>query len=373
MSYKDILIKLASMTTPYVYDDTISFLELNRKLYHVVNELILAMQGLSTDYENLKDYVDDYFKNLNLENEVQRVINQMVEDGTLGKLINEELLGEINNNIAEITSEIETINSSLTTTNDRIDDTNTNVSSLQTNLQTANKNITTLDNRGEIQLATCQENANYILNNKNFIIKENDVIYIHFNASVNKDSDATLTINDTTKNVIKEDGSLYKGSDIENKDLILKVTQAGLIQVVDIATLQEQINNIKYSLIDFFLPVGSQIYNENADFNPNTIYTGTTWAKVSGVFLIGLDENDDDFNTLGKTGGSKTHTQTLEELAPHNHGLKVNTNENATTGAGRWPWVDYEGVNRHTESAGEGQPMDIMNPYKVTNIWQRTA
>ena len=57
MTYKDILIRLASMTIPYVYDDEVSFLELDRKLYKIVHELIVAMQGLSTDYENLKDYI----------------------------------------------------------------------------------------------------------------------------------------------------------------------------------------------------------------------------------------------------------------------------------------------------------------------------
>lgn len=89
--------------------------------------------------------------------------------------------------------------------------------------------------------------------------------------------------------------------------------------------------------------------------------------NLSGKIPVGLDTTDDDFNALGKTGGSKTHTQTLEELAPHVHGIKANTNENAVSGAGRWPWVNYDGVNRYTESAGKGQPMDIMNPYNTFN------
>ena len=97
---------------------------------------------------------------------------------------------------------------------------------------------------------------------------------------------------------------------------------------------------------------------------------GTTTFNLPdmrGKIGVGLLATDEDFNILGNIGGSKTHTQTLEELAPHVHGIQANTNQNATSGAGRWPWVNYDGVNRYTESAGEGQPMDIMNPYVVIN------
>ena len=237
MNYKDILIQLVNMTVPYVYDDTVTLLELDRKLYKIVHELVIAMQGLSEDYDNLKTYIDDYFKNLNLESEVQRVINQMVDDGTLANIINEELLTEINQNIDKLTSDIETINNSITTINEKIDTANTNIN-------TNSENIKTLKNKTQIQNATCEENANYILVNPDFKIDANDVIFIHFNPAIDKSADATLTINNVAKNVIKEDGSLYKGTDIENKDLILKVASAGLIQVVDIADIMSEIKQI---------------------------------------------------------------------------------------------------------------------------------
>lgn len=243
MNYKDVLIKLASMTVPYVYDDTVTLLELDRKLYKIVHELVIAMQGLSEDYDNLKTYIDDYFKNLNLESEVQTIINQMVDDGTLGRIINEELLAEINQNVDKLTSDIETINSSITTINGKIDTANTNIN-------TNSENIKTLKNKTQIQIATCEQNANYILTNPGFKIEANAVIFIHFNPAIDKLAEATLTINDVARNVIKEDGSLYKGEDIENKDLILKVASAGLIQIVDIADLQEQIDNANKEILN---------------------------------------------------------------------------------------------------------------------------
>ena len=368
MTYKDILIRLASMTMPYVYDDEVSFLELDRKLYKIVHELIVAMQGLSTDYDNLKTYVDDYFKNLNLESEVQKVINQMVDDGTLASIINEELLAEINQNVNKLTSDIETINDSITIINGKINTANTNIN-------TNSENIKTLKNKTQIQNATCEENANYILVNPDFKIEANDVIFIHFNPTIDKSADATLTINDVAKNVIKEDGSLYKGEDIENKDLILKVASAGLIQIVDIADLQEQINaintNFNKNVLDLIYPIGSIIYNDDENFDPNAIFGGT-WEKIKGRMVIGLDDADNDFNTLKATGGSKTHTQTVEELAQHSHRLYRQSYYGSGSNAG--PWTDgILNTGGGTVNTGNNKPMDIMNPYYVANIWHRVA
>ena len=171
MNYKDVLIRLASMTVPYVYDDTISFLELDRKLYKIVHELIVAMQGLNTDYEQfktdmtnsfnsftdtinnnfdefksdvnnqisvfeenmntnfnnfkteiennfntlqgefntLKTYVDNYFANLNLDEEVQTVIQKMYDDGTLANIINEQVFNELNTKINNLEAQVENI------------------------------------------------------------------------------------------------------------------------------------------------------------------------------------------------------------------------------------------------------------------------
>ena len=113
--------------------------------------------------------------------------------------------------------------------------------------------------------------------------------------------------------------------------------------------------------------------------NPSTYITGTTWELVAqGKTLIGVDENDTDFNTAGKTGGSKTHTMTVNELVPHVHGQVVTTG----SGGGISGRADYkedgtsmnaypQGCN--TDSAGGGQPFSIMPPYITVYIWERTA
>lgn len=370
MNYKDVLIKLASMTVPYVYDDALSFLELDRKLYKIVHELIIAMQGLSNNYDELKDYVNEYFSNLNLSSEVQAIINKMVEDGTIAEIINSELFDNLN-------QEISTINESITGINK-------NITELQDNTKNNTDNITNLEARAILHAAECNENANYFISDESLEIKENDILYIHFNPAIVNTSDATLTINNVARNVINKEGSLFKGQDLENKDLILKVSNVGLIQIVDVADLQKQINNnqeqinninenFNKNVFDFIYPVGFIIYNEDENFNPNTAFGGT-WEKIKGKMIFGYDETDEDFSTLKKTGGSKEHTQTIAEMPRHNHEVRYNT-----TSPGSNMDATVLLANASTEQkfpvsdVGNGQAMDIMNPYYVANIWRRVA
>lgn len=368
MNFREILIRIIGMTTPFVYDNNISLLELVRRLYKFVNELATCVQDLDKEFTDLKDYVDNYFDNLDISSEIKTVLNEMIEDGTLSNIINDELLGNINNEITSINEALETVNSTLK--------------------QHATK-LTYLTYRDRFQVANCSINSNYAITNSNFTIQNDDVIFIHFNEALDGTKDATLTINGIAKSVITKEGTLYKGSDIENQDIILRVTDAGLIQVVDILYFQEQINDnkediaelqtdvtnmfetLKPQLIDLFLPVGFIIYTEDDSYNPNTVYTGTTWVRTKGKMIIGRDEDDTDFQTSGLTGGSKTHTQTVAEMPSHDHAIvmgyqsggKANIYYSNNTG---------DGFTK-TAKTGSGQPMNIMNPYEVANIWKRTA
>lgn len=236
MNFREILIRLIAMTTPYVYDQNVSLLELVRRLYSIVNELCIALQGLKDDYDDLKDYVDNYFKNLDLSGEVKTVIDEMVTDGTLANLINQDLLGNINNEIANLTT-------SLNKANEDIETINTDITSLKNYNVTNDSNILKLENKDKVQIATCEANSNYVINNENLVVNTNDILYIHFNQAIDNTKQATLTINGVAKNVIKDDGSLFLGSALENSDLILKVGNAGLYQIIDIADLQDSINH----------------------------------------------------------------------------------------------------------------------------------
>ena len=387
MNFREILIRIIGMTTPFVYDNNISLLELVRRLYKFVNELATCVQDLDKEFTDLKEYVDNYFNNLDISSEIKTVLNEMIDDGTLAEIINNELLGNINNEITSINETLETVNSTL---------------------QEHATELTYLTYRDRFQVATCSANSNYAITNSNFTIQNDDVIFIHFNEALDGTKDATLTINGIAKSVITKEGTLYKGSDIENQDIILRVTDAGLIQVVDILYFQEQINDnkediaelqtdvtnmfetLKPQLIDLFLPVGFIIYTEDDNYNPNTVYTGTSWVQTKGKMIIGRDDTDSDFQTSGLTGGTKTHVITESEMPNHRHVV------NSSIGAGN-PIVPYAygspdpgaGDTNYTlkmtgtandtspylktNYTGSSTAMSLMNPYEVANIWKRTA
>ena len=111
-------------------------------------------------------------------------------------------------------------------------------------------------------------------------------------------------------------------------------------------------------------PVGST-YVTQSNTNPSTILGFGTWERVKGKVLIGLDEEDEDFDEIGKTGGNKVS----EEL---NSGQ-------ATMGLTSDGTLGYEDrtIIRKTAVSGRGErsaEISLMNPYQVVGyMWIRTA
>ena len=118
-------------------------------------------------------------------------------------------------------------------------------------------------------------------------------------------------------------------------------------------------------------PIG-QPYITQTDTNPNTILGFGEWERVKGKVLVGLDEEDTDFNTIGKIGGEKTHTLTVDEMPDHTHTYSV-TNQDGTEGwskNGNW---NSSGTHT-TGSSGGGQAHNNLQPYQVVGyMWIRTA
>ena len=136
------------------------------------------------------------------------------------------------------------------------------------------------------------------------------------------------------------------------------------------APSQRAVNEAIRNLV---FPIGSIIYNASEAFDPNVSYGGT-WEKIKGKMIIGYDDTDDDFNTLGKAGGSKTHTQTINEMPSHLHtyhrtGSTTSAGYNSIFGSSAQTGSDTISSSK----TGGGKAMNIMNPYYVANIWLRTA
>ncbi|WP_405317632.1 tail fiber protein [Faecalibacillus faecis] len=91
-------------------------------------------------------------------------------------------------------------------------------------------------------------------------------------------------------------------------------------------------------------------------------FTTFNLPDLQGKIPVGKDENDTDFDTLGNTGGEKTHTLTLNEL-PNNVISTASTGTNADGYIARGGYTTDGNYN----FGGQGQSHNIVQPYIVQN------
>ena len=79
---------------PIVYDDSLSYQELLGKVVDYLNNVITDVNAVITDvdnlynaYEQLEQYVNDYFDNLDLQEQIDNKLDEMAADGSLTDLI----------------------------------------------------------------------------------------------------------------------------------------------------------------------------------------------------------------------------------------------------------------------------------------------
>lgn len=116
--------------------------------------------------------------------------------------------------------------------------------------------------------------------------------------------------------------------------------------------------------------VGDIIHTENSN-NPSEKYGGT-WIKIaSGRALVGYDSLQTEFNTVGKTGGSKY-------LQKHKHTITL-----VKSSQGNLYYPDFPSGYNSTNSgisdcqnaiqeSGTGDSGNLQ-PYYVCYIWKKTA
>lgn len=134
------------------------------------------------------------------------------------------------------------------------------------------------------------------------------------------------------------------------------------------------LNNMQIELMKLVFPIGST-YITQEETNPSTILNFGTWERVKGKVLVGLDENDTAFNTIGKTGGEKTHTMTVAEMPSHNHTVvsrSVAGSGTANVSSGAGLSVPNPTGEINIGDTGNSQPFNIMQPYEVVGyMWIR--
>lgn len=110
--------------------------------------------------------------------------------------------------------------------------------------------------------------------------------------------------------------------------------------------------------------VGDIMQTSNSQ-NPATVWIGTVWERVAnGRVIVGIDENDPLFNAVGRSGGSKTHILTVNEIAPHTHTTRVgNTDGQDRIQVGGETERGAVMIEAESTSTGGGQPHNNLQPY----------
>lgn len=108
--------------------------------------------------------------------------------------------------------------------------------------------------------------------------------------------------------------------------------------------------------------------------NPNAKFGGTWELIAKGRTLVGVDQNDEDFNEVCKTGGSKY-------LQKHTHKVQaVGTGKDIILGDSTWGWSDgvvpksatNGGTHIIATETGSGNSENVQ-PYFTCYIWMKTA
>ena len=114
---------------------------LEENVYPAINNNAQALAELQGLFVELKEYVDNYFDNLDVQTEINNKLDDMVEDGSMAEIINQEIFGELDTAVTNLQGDVRDLQTALGTAEGDID-----------NLQTAVGNNT--DNISKLNLDT---------------------------------------------------------------------------------------------------------------------------------------------------------------------------------------------------------------------------
>lgn len=141
--------------------------------------------------------------------------------------------------------------------------------------------------------------------------------------------------------------------------------------------LVELLRNIlkNMSTPNTIFPIGTVLAFAN-DTDPNNVYTSQTWEPFAkGKTLVGVDESDSTFSAVGKTGGEKTHTLTVQEMPAHGHSVKGGAANGSSPGLQSYAkyFSSYRTISDAVYSTGGSGAHNNLQPFETVFYWKRTA
>ena len=152
------------------------------------------------------------------------------------------------------------------------------------------------------------------------------------------------------------------------------------INSTNLNLLQTNTENAINEVLNLVYPIGRGFIDfTDTDYSN---YLGFTWVReLVGLTPVGYDADDEDFDTIGVTGGEKMHTLTEEEMPSHSHQFLYSNKKfdgwpASSTGSGNINFY-LGGLSSGTlttiADAGEDMAHNNMPPYKVVAYWKRVA
>ncbi len=128
--------------------------------------------------------------------------------------------------------------------------------------------------------------------------------------------------------------------------------------------------NLNYNfseILNLMCPIGRGFIDfTNTDYSN---YLGFTWEReLVGLTPVGLDTTQEEFDTIGKIGGEKTHVLTVDEIPS-------NIIQTASSGNNSDGFIGRAGYNSNGTYNFGGQNLahNNLQPYKVVAYWKRVA
>lgn len=140
---KDILPQLKSwcavnnISVQSVYDTChgMTLQEMVYYLFGIVQQTASEVVDYQNAFDELKNFVDNYFKNLDVQEEINNKLDVMADDGTLAKIINEQIFGELNKKVDKNTSDISGLSQRMTAAEENIEQNTSDIDALKGNVQ----------------------------------------------------------------------------------------------------------------------------------------------------------------------------------------------------------------------------------------------
>ena len=85
------------------------FCKLGKEMNKIINSgntLGTQMENVTNAFIDLQNYVNNFFTDLNIQDEINNKLNDMASDGTLAKIINEEIFNELDSKINKISQPV---------------------------------------------------------------------------------------------------------------------------------------------------------------------------------------------------------------------------------------------------------------------------